>query len=318
MAQAVLVPLQTTYMPNPNQIDSTVEVVTPENIAFRYNVAGPFRRLPAFVLDLMIRVALFIGLAILISLAAGLSGVPELGAGVLILWFALDWFYGAVLETWLNGQTPGKWMTGLRVLSVNGQPINGIQAVIRNFLRMADMFPLISVETFGIPAPAYSIPTFVLALIMMSANRRFQRLGDIAAGTVVVIEERRWLTGVAKLDDERAPQLANLIPADYPISRPLARTLTAYVERRRFFSAPRRREIARHVAEPLLERFGFPADTSYDLLMCALYYRAFIADRGRDELRMPMPMTGEGVVAELVEQGDDAAAQPSTEDVEAT
>jgi hypothetical protein len=59
--------------------------------------------------------------------------------------------------------------------------------------------------------------------------------------------------------------------------------LATYVERRRFFTPPRRREVARHLAEPLLEKFGLPGDTSYDLLLCALYYRTFIADRSQDE-----------------------------------
>jgi hypothetical protein len=93
------------------------------------------------------------------------------------------------------------------------------------------------------------------------------------------VEERQWLAGVARLDDARVPLLADLIPADYVVSRSLGRALAAYIERRHFFSPERRREVARHVAAPLLERFELPADTSYDLLLCGLYYRAFIADR---------------------------------------
>ena len=67
------------------------------------------------------------------------------------------------------------------------------------------------------------------------------------------------------------------------MTKSLAKALATYVERRKFFSPPRRREVARHIAEPLLRKFELPADTSYDLLLCALYYRAFIADRGEDE-----------------------------------
>jgi hypothetical protein len=117
-------------------------------------------------------------------------------------------------------------------------------------------------------------------------NRKYQRLGDLVAGTMVVIEEKQWLTGVAKLDDPRAIQLAAYLPPNFVVSRSLAKTLATYVERRRFFSPPRRREVARHLAVPLLERFGLPLDTSYDLLLCALYYRTFIADRSQDEQRL--------------------------------
>jgi uncharacterized RDD family membrane protein YckC len=266
------------------QIDATVEVVTPENISFLYQTAGPFRRLPAFFLDLLVRTAIFAGLTFALSILLSFAGLPNLAiAGAMIIWFLVDWFYGGAFEALMNGQTPGKWMLGIRVLSINGRPINGIQAILRNVLRSVDMFPVLSIETLGVDAPIYFIPTFMLSLVTMSVNRRFQRLGDIATGTMVVVEERRWLTGVAELDDDRAAQLASLLPTDFSISRSLAQSLSMYAERRRYFSAARRREVARHVAEPLLARFGFPADTGYDLLMCALYYRAFIADRVAEE-----------------------------------
>ncbi|MDA1051137.1 MAG: RDD family protein [Planctomycetota bacterium] len=250
-------------------IDTTVEIVTPENIAFHYQVAGPFRRLPAFMLDLLIRAGLYTFFMIVFGLAGAFTSMAGIMWGAtMIIWFLLDWFYGGIFETWMNGQTPGKWVLGIRVLSIDGQPINGIQAIMRNIMRTLDMMPVF---------------TCILGLVAMSLNRRFQRIGDIVCGTIVVVEERKWLTGVAKMDDLRVAQLSNYIPADYQVSRTLAKTLAAYVDRRRFFSIPRRREVARHLAEPLLVQFGFPLDTSYDLLLCALYYRTFVADRSNDE-----------------------------------
>ena len=260
-----------------SQIDSTVEIVTPENIAFTYRVAGPFRRFPAFFLDLLIRWAFLI----LVAIACAAGGIVLGGAApavIFVAYFLLEWFYGGLCETFLNGQTPGKWVLGIRVLSIDGQPINGMQAVLRNVLRFADMMPLLSLQMFSGP-PLYAIPTFGMALATMALSRRFQRVGDLVCGTIVVIEERYWLTGVARLEDPRAAQLAEFIPLDYRVSRSLARALAAYVDRRRFFSPPRRREVARHLAQPLAERFGFPRDTSYDLLLCALYYRTFVAER---------------------------------------
>jgi hypothetical protein len=60
-----------------------------------------------------------------------------------------------------------------------------------------------------------------------------------------------------------------------------------YVDRRRFFQPERRREVARHLAEPLIRQFGLLPDTSHDLLLCALYYRTFIADRpGAESAKM--------------------------------
>jgi uncharacterized RDD family membrane protein YckC len=268
------------------QIDSTVEIITPENIAFRYRVAGPFRRLPAYLLDLIIRTALVVAISIALAIAGLFAGAIA-GAMIIIAHFLIEWFYGGFCETYFNGQTPGKMAMGIRVLSVDGQPITPIQAVLRNILRFVDMMPLLSLQIFNDELPVYAIPTFGMALVCAAWSPRFQRVGDIVCGTIVVIEERQWLLGVAKLEDARAAQLASYLPMDFRISRSLARALAAYVDRRRFFTPARRREVAHHLAEPLLARFGFPADTSYDLLLCALYYRAFVSDRGDDQDSSP-------------------------------
>ena len=102
---------------------------------------------------------------------------------------------------------------GLRVLSTNGRPINGYQAVMRNLMRSVD------VSIF-----------LLLTLIVMACNRRFQRLGDLVCGTMVVAEEQPWLGGVAKIEDPRAFQLASYLPADLQISRSMAQALAHYAE----------------------------------------------------------------------------------------
>jgi len=246
-------------------LDATIHVVTPENIAFEYRLAGPFRRLPAFFLDLCIQVTVLIGLAIFLSFTVGLASPGLAMFLIFVMALVIWWFYGALFETFFNGQTPGKHMLGLRVLTDNGQPINGLQATLRNLLRAADLV----------------VP--IVGLLVATLSRKYQRLGDRVAGTMVIVEEREWVTGVAKLDDPRSIQLAGYLPPNFVVTRSLAKSLATYVERRRFFTPPRRREVARHLAVPLLERFGLPADTSYDLLLCALYYRTFIADRSQDE-----------------------------------
>jgi uncharacterized RDD family membrane protein YckC len=113
---------------NDQALDATIQVVTPEHIAFEYRLAGPFRRLPAFVLDFCIQIAIVIGVAILLGFTVAIAS-PGLAmflifVTALVIW----WFYGALFETFSNGQTPGKYVFGLRVLSDQGQPINGLQA----------------------------------------------------------------------------------------------------------------------------------------------------------------------------------------------
>jgi uncharacterized RDD family membrane protein YckC len=253
-------------------LDNTIEIVTPENIAFHYRLAGPIRRLIAYGVDVIIRVVLVLGLAtVLLPLLSATIGFGGLGV-LSVLIFGVEWLYGGFFEAYMNGQTPAKRMMGLRVLTVDGLPINGLQAMLRNILRAVDWMPLLPVG-MGLP-----VPLFTVGLLTMVLNRRFQRLGDIVCGTMVVMEERRWFTGIARVDERRTETILPKLPTDLVISRTLARSLAAYVERRRNFSLPRRREIAAQLAETLIRRLRLPADTDHDLLLCALYQRAFMAE----------------------------------------
>ena len=247
---------------NLSQTDTTIDVIAPENIAFSYRIAGPFRRFPAWLIDFLFRSLALTALAFALSFL-----MFFLGEAVYAIWilaaFLGSWFYGGFFEAYWNGQTPGKRLMGLRVLCTNGRPINGYQAVMRNLLRVVDLM--------------------FVGVLIMACNRRFQRIGDLVCGTMVVKEERPWMKGVAQIDDARAYQLASYLPSDLQVSRSMARALAHYAERRQFFSPARRREVAAHVAEPLLQQYGLPPNTSYDLLLCTMYYRVFIADRGKDE-----------------------------------
>ncbi|MAV35633.1 MAG: hypothetical protein CMJ59_09250 [Planctomycetaceae bacterium] len=274
------------------QIDSTIDVVTPENIAFQYQAAGPFRRLPAYLIDFLIRLAVVMfvlcaGAFFSIGgFSVGVNTTPVLIPLFLLSWFVMQWFYGGLCETFMNGKTPGKWVMGIRVLTVDGRPINGLQAVLRNVMRFADLMPMVSLQVlaplFAAP-PLYVLPTFMLGVCVMACNPRFQRLGDLVCGTMVIVEERHWLSGVTQIDDPRVFQLASYLPTEFQVSRTLARALAHYVERRQFFSETRRREVASHLGIPLSRQFSLPVDTSHDLLLCSLYYRTFIADRRDDE-----------------------------------
>ena len=118
----------------------------------------------------------------------------------------------------------------------------------------------------------------------MTASDRFQRLGDLACGTIVVVERRSALRGVAPIEhEEEVVRFARSLPVHFVASRAMGHALSVYVARRALFSPARRFEIARTLAEPLCERFGLPADTNPDLLLCAVYYRTFIAEKAGGE-----------------------------------
>jgi uncharacterized RDD family membrane protein YckC len=261
-------------------IDSFVDIITPENICFRYQVAGPFRRLPAFAMDLLIRGMIF-GILLALFLAMGaLSadyGVPAV-AILILSWFLLEWFYGAVLENWWSGQTPGKKLMGLRALTIDGRPINTMQAVMRNVLRSADFMPLVPIVVEDGEAQLWA-PTMFIGFACMALSPCYQRLGDLVCGTMVVVEEHRRFPLRTIPDDPQLRLLMGKIPAHFRPTQRLSRAIAVYVERRRLFSAARRTDIARYLANPLIATWDLPKDTSPDLLLCALHAHLFAKEQ---------------------------------------
>lgn len=260
--------------------DTHIEIVTPENIAFHYRVAGPFRRFPAYVIDLVLQAAAIGTVSLLAGLYFGFISLGGVGAAIgLVAFFVISWFYGGVFEALWNGQTPGKRLMQIRVLSADGQPVGGMQAVLRNLLRVADALPAIVV-----------FPLYLFGLISCTVTNRFQRLGDLAAGTMVVVEEPQRRYGVVRVTEPEALELAASLPPSFEPSRGLAQALSAYVSRRQSFSYGRRMEIARHLAEPLREKFRLPPHTNFDLLLCALYHQIFFGRGGDDTAHTREPV----------------------------
>ncbi len=296
----------------PPALDTATRVMTPENIAFEYQLAGPFRRIVAYVADILISLVGFgivafivwIGFLFLFSntfIADEFWGL--LAFLTLVSWFLIYWFYGAVTETYLNGQTFGKRICGLRVMTIDGHAIDGVQATLRNFFRLLDMAPVASVPAMlgGISEESVlAIPTCLIGLIAMTINKRYQRIGDMVAGTMVIHEEPRMLTKLNQFSDPRVASLAELIPPVFVVSAKLSRTVSEYVDGRQHLAPQRANEIASHVARPLLHKFGIPGNTDADLFLCALYYRTFAEELSDDEA------TGQGVAV----TGDKAGKAP--------
>jgi uncharacterized RDD family membrane protein YckC len=281
-------------------LDNTMRVTTPENISFEYQVAGPFQRSQAYLLDVIITISGFSLLSLLafllmtfviipLAVSIGLGGLVETIAGILVgfilvLYFLVYWFYGAYMETMFNGQTLGKRWMGLRVLSVNGHAIDGVQATLRNFFRLLDVWPVVSLgmlidlrdidPDFELFARGVGFPTFLVALVVMSFSRRFQRVGDFVADTIVIKETKSYAPQLITFDDPRVPMLAELIPNFAPTNS-FAKAIASYADLRRNIYPQRANEIAAHIAVPLLEKYGLQPDTNYDLFLCALYYKLF-------------------------------------------
>ena len=209
------------------------------------------------------------------------------------------WFYGAFMEARFNGQTLGKRITRMRVISTDGHAIDGVQATLRNFFRLLDVMPSVSIAALFAVELTHSpfdqflirplIPTCLFGLIVMALNRRYQRVGDLVANTVVVNEEQKRMPNLATFLDQRVPRLAELIPNSFVVSTSMARSVADYVDQRKYLPYQRAAEIAGHLATPLMKKFQIPSNTDHDLFLCALYYKVFVSEHAdeRDQVLLP-------------------------------
>lgn len=148
-------------------LDTRYRVEIPGGINLDAQVVGPIPRFLAFAIDLIIRgIILFV-----LSLAAIPFGSMGLGGGFfLIFLFAIEWLYPVLFEVYWRGQTPGKKVLGISVINDDLTPVTLGSSLVRNLLRTVDFLPLF----------------YLVGLVTMLSNRRFQRLGDLAAGTLVI------------------------------------------------------------------------------------------------------------------------------------
>lgn len=150
-------------------MNSELRIQTPEGIVFAYPLAGPIVRCLAWGIDFILISALTYGVSILSLLIVALSF--DLGMGfMMIAYFLISIGYGVATEWLWRGQTPGKRALRLRVMDVHGLRLQFHQVLMRNLLRFVDMLPL-----------CYAVGGAACLL-----SRRAQRLGDLAANTVVV------------------------------------------------------------------------------------------------------------------------------------
>ena len=243
-------------------LDTSVRLITPERVQFRYPLAGPFRRSIAYLLDAAVLTVLIL-LGWMVSTLVTL-GTPSSVGLIFVIAFALFYGYGAFCEGVFNGQTVGKRAIGVRVMTAQGVPITGTQAALRNLIGAVDG-----------PVPFLYLP----GLASMLLTSRFQRLGDLAAGTMVIVEESRFRATVPRVEPSVTADVLPFLPLRVSAGPEMARALSDYVRHRSRFGRDRREEIARHLAGPLRDRFGLPpTNATSDAVLCAFYHRLFLGD----------------------------------------
>ncbi|MBB3242346.1 putative RDD family membrane protein YckC [Pseudomonas sp. Tn43] len=203
-------------------LDTRYHVETPEGIDLPLRPAGLMVRALAFAIDLALRGAmlglLFIVLAFLGKLGAGLGS---------ILVFVVSWWYMVLFEVLNQGRSPGKQWMGLRVVHDDGTPIGWSASLVRNLLRFVDMLP------FG----------YFLGAISCLQHPTFKRLGDLAAGTLVIYREQPLTR----------PQLPDVPPrrAAFTLTLSEQRAILGFAERQGELSEARANELASILAQPL-------------------------------------------------------------------
>ncbi|HEX4066543.1 MAG TPA: RDD family protein [Acidobacteriaceae bacterium] len=249
----------------PDQL--TIE--TPEQVAIRFPVAGIGSRFLALLADSLVQGVAYAVLTLLLLLV--ISAAPDhlqsvarnsekwLIAGIILLNFILYWGYFTLFEAYWNGQTPGKRICKLRVIRDSGRQITFFESMTRNLLRAVDGFP----------------GFYAVGIVAMLANRRNKRLGDLAAGTLVVHERApepplwtatasRTITAAVFTPVPSAPPTLDPHAVDLPADA-VARLgpddlnlIDHFFARAIDIDVARRRQLAERVAQQITAKMGVP------------------------------------------------------------
>ena len=236
--------------------EQTLEIETPERVRIRYELAGIGSRFAAGTIDVFLLCFVLFTLFIILLIAMDVTvsdfqegwraiSLAAYGIALVVVWF----FYLGFELLW-DGQTPGKRIMRLRVVSDEGGPAPASAIIVRNVLRVADMLPFVLVHMLG--------------GIVMFVNGRSKRIGDLAAGTVVV-QEREIELSLDRLSRGVLEELR-----DDELGGEDRARLRSFVVRRKELRAERRALVAAKLVADLRERHELPqADAESILVMLA-------------------------------------------------
>ena len=247
-------------------MNEQLSIETPEQIDLSFQKAGIGSRFYAALIDTGL-----LTLIALIGYYVNRNFIRELGdtlgnwlgafGGIIV--FALFWGYYMVSEVTTNGQSLGKRALGLRVIKEGGYPIGFADSAIRNLVRLVDFLPFF----------------YGAGLLAMLINKDWRRLGDLAAGTLVVktAPTDRRLTGpLSKVAPAvNIPPQATFTYADWIRPELVTETelgiIREYLGRRGMLPKFRRSELARTIASPIVEKMGGRGSISYDKFLEEVY-----------------------------------------------
>ena len=221
------------------QIDQgAIPIETPENVCFTFAAAGVGPRALAYMLDLLLRTLPILAAMLLLSLTSTLFNFVDFLAAsnimvalFIILVFLLQWAYYVLFETFWNGRTPGKRVMGIRVVMDGGYPLTFAAAAVRNLLRIIDSLPMM----------------YCFAILTSFINSRSKRLGDIAAGTIVIREEAFDVTYLEAIEKASVPR-DSLASSPFYLSPEATDLIARFMKRRTNFDVATRMKLASNIA----------------------------------------------------------------------
>ncbi len=217
------------------EYEDRVRIETPEGVDLELTLAGVGSRFVAALVDLAIQ------FTTVLAAAYTFFRFDPLGFGgavFSIVLFLVIFGYDVLFEVFASGRTPGKRLTGLRVVRSGGQPVNFLTSAIRNVVRLIDLQPGFS---------------YLVGIGSILATRRNQRLGDLAAGTLVVRERQPARARSAALRSAGAETVAWDVSA---VTADDVGAVRSFLERRDDLEAGARADVARSLAVALRRKVG--------------------------------------------------------------
>jgi uncharacterized membrane protein SpoIIM required for sporulation/uncharacterized RDD family membrane protein YckC len=246
-------------------LEATVDIETPEHVAFSYTLAGAGSRVLAALIDYAICFVLLVA-TLIISMLVGSPGsvaraATAWGSAILIIvQFAVIWGYYVLFEGLNDGQTPGKRWLGLRVVQDGGYSVTFAASAVRNLARAIDQQPVF---------------LYAVGLVGVVVSRSHKRVGDMLAATIVVRE--RVVRVPASASEERpgdtAPLHTLLTDDEYAV-------LTRYVERRHTLEPAQRERLTAQLTARFRDRAQDPDAGDVQMLTALQQREAAARARG--------------------------------------
>jgi uncharacterized RDD family membrane protein YckC len=209
-------------------LDTLQRIELAEGVEVELHPAGPLVRAMAYTLDLLWMLLIYFLGALLIMLLIATAGTDVGGGTGAILGFLAYWGYHVYFEAGRKAATPGKRAMGLKVVAESGGPASLGAIMLRNLARVADAMPF----------------AYFTGMMCCLFTRRFQRLGDLVARTVVVYAN----PAAAPVKSAQPPLPAAPQPPPLALTREERSAIVLFRERSPVWSAARREELAAHAA----------------------------------------------------------------------